>query len=463
MRKTSLLLLPNELLTAIYDHLDVDPAEYEVEPSTRVCRRLRPIAQARLYRDIFLVHGDSPWNKFDETLEHNPALGRFVKSLDLLTPFDDGSEEYADAACDDMVTLLERLPRLMALSLFGFDYLAMFAFFMDDRFQATLAARKIRSLYLGPHFQHEWPAYWWNELVHMPSLQELKLENQFFTDPAIMEDDKDNHPIKLPHLRRLKIDVGSLPEDGLAPLAKLVPHLEALTLTNIDDRLQHVQAIQSAPASLKRLSVSANRPDLPLSVAIDEVIAALPILEHLTLGPQLFSPDKLTTSLKTSNVASLTFMAASPVTDQLLLSLVGGPKRPRKLKVIVLDHVSASRNTPLRRRLDYQLPLPAFDRFDTLKENLKPEWQDGCTEEGLVKAIEAARKVGIRIGGLAMDCVGWSAHFDEQLERCLIEHGLETDNFDLAARHFSNDRIVAWLEQHSPILCARLRAGGRPA
>ncbi len=82
---TSLLSLPDELLVETFEHLADPPLEgiHPLWSLTRVCRRVREVAQTVLYRDVILDPGWGAPPHFRAAVTQNPSLGVLVSSLDM--------------------------------------------------------------------------------------------------------------------------------------------------------------------------------------------------------------------------------------------------------------------------------------------------------------------------------------------------------------------------------------------
>lgn len=80
---TSLLSLPDELLVQISDYLAqrVWKGIPPVFPLTLVCRRIRKLAQAVLYRDVFLRPYTRAIPHLPAIIGKNPSLGQLVNTL----------------------------------------------------------------------------------------------------------------------------------------------------------------------------------------------------------------------------------------------------------------------------------------------------------------------------------------------------------------------------------------------
>lgn len=117
---TSLLSLPDELLVHIFDYLAVALRyrQNPVVPLLSVCRRIRHLAQATLYRDVVISADADATPHFQAVVEEYPSLGQLVRRLKL-HPYNPAphTEQNPNFSCKSAHTTLCALPQLKELTL----------------------------------------------------------------------------------------------------------------------------------------------------------------------------------------------------------------------------------------------------------------------------------------------------------------------------------------------------------
>lgn len=125
---TSLLSLPDELLVQIFDYLAqrVWKGIPPVFPLTLVCRRIRKLAQAVLYRDVFLRPYTRAIPHLPAIIGKNPSLGQLVNTLtvhgkdcpsDLNSDLDSNSDEVAIHDSEAVLAMTSAASNLKELNL----------------------------------------------------------------------------------------------------------------------------------------------------------------------------------------------------------------------------------------------------------------------------------------------------------------------------------------------------------
>ncbi|TKA51743.1 hypothetical protein B0A53_05425 [Rhodotorula sp. CCFEE 5036] len=125
-------------------------------------------------------------------------------------------------------------------------------------------------------------------------------------------------------------------------------------------------------------------------------------------------------------------------TDEIMLDLVDGPMHMKYLKVLQLDYTYGI--DPWA-NCDLVLAHVRQTQFNLarVKAELSPKWPPGCSPEGLRTMLDAARQMGIKVYGTALDCLDWSDRFDELSERLLVDDALASNNYTIIERHLGKE------------------------
>ncbi|GAA5891550.1 hypothetical protein JCM8208_007321 [Rhodotorula glutinis] len=378
-----------------------------------------------------------------ETVAH-PALADLVKELGLVfdcvsndstkdnkTLGGDGPEVWDDAhvpdelkvvRASDLSALLARLSRLEVLKLDSLSY-SLFRGILCD--EATLSSlRRLKSLSVSTWETEDVPDVrpnaWLRRLACSPSLETLELINQGDEDDALFSPGDAPMPL---FASVTKLALGQYCDSWTGPaLRDIMPNLVELELSTERQDEDFQDILSGAPRALRRLSLRGNRFSPPRSRAgsapdLERVAQQFKNLEHLGLGPFMFSPDDLLPLLANfTSLRSLTFEHRTPATDTLLLSLLSGPSRLAHLRLLTIDHLYALRGPTIASKGGRLPPDMRKVRHPPMHDGwFAPDAVQGCSAAGVAAAVEAGRAHGVRVEGTALSVIGWvEEHAEEE-------------------------------------------------
>ncbi|BGP42694.1 hypothetical protein JCM10450v2_006801 [Rhodotorula kratochvilovae] len=264
-------------------------------------------------------------------------------------------------------------------------------------------------------FADDAPAH--GNLGGYPALSELTLSLNRHVLPGPDLD------IVLPNIRTLHLQGhGSVFGMTLPDLGLMFPNLEALSLKQAEGLPELRRPLSTVVSSLRRLVLD---PDYQVDgwdtdeYAIDDCLSRFDRLEHLEMGEALFVPARLLRYVQTtSSLTSLAFGTGSILPDDFLLELVTSPTRPPQLAHLRLDHIYVRREPTLADVLSRNAPGWSISRV-LQTAWCAPQWLPRCTEEGLARAVAAARKEGaVEVTGDSLNALGWREAYDREMAEC---------------------------------------------
>ncbi|GAA5851363.1 hypothetical protein JCM9279_001117 [Rhodotorula babjevae] len=488
-----LLMLPDEILETILDFayasaLPSDdphaPTEYGLALAHKpVCRRLRPIQQGLLYRQIKITTYDQLGNiaralTGDHRLDE-PRPGTLVRALVLDAwadkawrgPGGMGDEigpGVPELAANCLAQLFSELGQLQSLD-FSITHdshsssspveRALLAVLVQDP-NTPVNLRGLKSLVLhtngmavveGPEGEADDIAAWMDQFGQFAELTNLDIYLGSAQLSSFIQGESQGGQV-LAKLSRLAIDANFA--RWVKPLRNVAPHLVDLELCATSRSLRPL--ILGSPPSLRRLSILSSGEPVE---SVDDLLPPLFLLQHLTLDIMCYEPARLSNSLgHLQQLESLTFGFGCEVSERLLLALVDGPTRLERLRSLQINVVQASRGPTLLRK---ELILP--DEHERDQSGLwrgwcgwyASAWPAGLSEAGLGHVVDVARGRGIRVSGGAISSLGWRAAFERERDVVAVCRGLSTGDWSFARRFLNNgdERVDAFL--------ARRRREGR--
>jgi hypothetical protein len=459
--KTSLLSLPDELLSAIFSEIVRDDSRVpRAAAFVSTCRRLAPIVRQEVYRELRVGHRTIAARLLAELCSKRPDLRALVQGLHLQRAIEVGDDDemcinYGDEHPGNAFMHLE-FPALHTLSVLE----ATPADIFDIISRVSAPARTdIRKLILGcvpePKLggDGEHSATWWHLLTRWPALRNLTLwTTSYGYRPAriVFSDERDVSPHR--NLHSLTLDGEVWDPAGGQTLAALFPTLQRLRVS--DEFLPELETLlRQAPTSLTRLTLSTKH--IPLEGLLSDVLARFPLLEFLSLC-QIDASASLP-SIRTSRIKHICLSFGAQLTDQDMRGLVDGPARMKHLEALELDYISLDLDCWSERDLKDALGRDARYDLAQVKDAMHPEWPEGCTADGLRAVMDAARKNSIKVYGTAVDCLDWSDRFDEQVERLLVDDALASNDYTTIERYFGEEGAGKAILRQRPRLAALIR------
>ncbi|KAG0666358.1 hypothetical protein C6P46_004928 [Rhodotorula mucilaginosa] len=385
--KTSLLSLPDELLSAILSEV-VRTHGSRTATLVSTCRRLAPIVRQEVYWELRVGNDEAQSDVLSELCANRPDLRRLVRVLHVERPIQEVHErkmivyDYIDV--HPCIKLLHSdFPALHTLSVYQATPIDIFTILSRVAATTRPDIRKL-TLQCAPgsvdsvYKRHK--TIWWHFLARLPKLERLTITTSHIPSPdeILFEHVNGRAVSPLPGLHSLTLDI-PMPHNFLARL----PRLERLCLHGVD--------------------------------------AAV-----------------LLPSIRTSHIKHLRISVNATFTDEILLDLVDGPMHMKYLKVLQLDYTYgidpwANCDLVLAHMRQTQFNLAR------VKAELSPKWPPGCSREGLRTVLDAARQMGIKVYGTALDCLDWSDRFDELSERLLVDDALASNNYTIIERHLGKE------------------------
>ncbi|GAA5839215.1 hypothetical protein JCM9279_002630 [Rhodotorula babjevae] len=487
-----LLRLPDELLDAVFRlvyPLAPDVGErvvYTAPLNSPLSRRLYRVQQPSLYRLVAVYHYTNIQLLCD-AVRDTPGIGAYVEELVLdatehrgaaravllvrahgqpIAAVDwDGLHRVQLGLVDpaQLVDLLGRLPRLKCLRIRNLDEALMDAVLVDERAAALLGRLEVLEITADDITSSSQTASvnWVGQVARLPLLKSLEIdqnESGVFFPPL-------EAPVPVVEsLKSLHIVGEDFGQWMGPPLVELAPNLEDLTLSENWQPPDFEQVLLGAPDGLRRLVLQTccdRREDFAGS-RLDYLFPRFPQLEHLSLCANTFEPLTLASFLlPLSALRTVTFFRLALVADALLADLVDGPCRPPALRRLVLDHVTCRRG-PTLDSMQHRLPrqdTPSPAKFRMHYGWASPAWLEGCSEAGLVAALEAARTNGIVVEGSAVACVGWEAEFEREKRQSLLLWGQRTGDYIEARRELGSEVVEAYRRRVARARAARSSTG----
>jgi hypothetical protein len=442
--KTSLLSLPDELLSAILSEV-VRTHGSRTATLVSTCRRLAPIVRQEVYWELRVGNDEAQSDVLSELCANRPDLRRLVRVLHVERPIQEVHErkmivyDYIDV--HPCIKLLHSdFPALHTLSVYQATPIDIFTILSRVAATTRPDIRKL-TLQCAPgsvdsvYKRHK--TIWWHFLARLPKLERLTITTSHIPSPdeILFEHVNGRAVSPLPGLHSLTLDI-PMPRTVKTPeLATLCPSLKSLQLTCVFSA-DLESLLRNAPTSLTQLTFwicSPTRATLPLQ---DNFLARLPRLERLCLHG--VDAAVLLPSIRTSHIKHLRISVNATFTDEILLDLVDGPMHMKYLKVLQLDYTYgidpwANCDLVLAHMRQTQFNLAR------VKAELSPKWPPGCSREGLRTVLDAARQMGIKVYGTALDCLDWSDRFDELSERLLVDDALASNNYTIIERHLGKE------------------------
>lgn len=381
----SLLSLPDELLARIIFNCgeDVDLRMDDIHPLwplTHVCRRIRKLAQAVLYRHACLGPGSKATPHLRAIVGQNPSPGQLTHTLTI-----SGTSTKRGAHDFELVqAVASRVSNLKQLMVF---------FITTEGASSILGELPSASLeHLQMHFSRTPVSFQWSDLwgqiIRFPKLRLLACQDgspEAELVPRVPV--QSGQHIYLPQLVKLHITDYILIEifGAAGPLRRILPNLRELKIriSHSQDASAITALVSEAPAGLEALKLL---PGVFIPATPRQYLPALPALPHLThleLGIGTFIESELLRYLAVSPLKSIKFDFCAPVTDRILQALTG-PGRPPQLREICLDHIEVAGPNEVTNELeDVYSEAGMSGDLDKIQRRLCPEWPDGGTEQGL--------------------------------------------------------------------------------
>ncbi|GAA5989942.1 hypothetical protein JCM10908_002387 [Rhodotorula pacifica] len=459
--RTSLLSLPDELLEVILTTVLAGRPRSPASQLALICRRMARLVRQPLYYEITLRLSSRKCRKLHKLLMERADLRELVKDVTLYDIDDDGIPSIALSECAELVA---KLPQLDTLSLEAVS--SVIAKLFDEIFaQGQLSARHV-SISLFPDNDdpedavHD--AVWWPSLARLPRLRQISLypgddANVTLRFPAATT------PLPLTAVRKLDIYGTVFSAKGPADLADLLPHLERLDLTFHNNAEGLVRSLQAAPGTLTHLHIYTS---CAADAQILPILNRFPHLDHLSI-PNNLQLRLLLPFLLSSRIRLLSFhhdLSAEHegvnVTDEFLLKLVSAAEGMQCLKRLQIDYAWARHDVHVQEEIANAIRTAARDDLDWTRARRGPHWPAGCSAKGLESVIEVARTRGIHISGDTLHCLDWHRHFDDLVERCLVDHALAENDYTLIEQYLGEEGAGAAILHQRPRL-AELVAKGR--
>ena len=472
---TPLLSLPDELLVQIFDYL-TRPGWKGVPlllPFTLVCRRIRKLAQAVLYRNVVLNPSPRAIPRWQAIIGKNPSLGQLVDTLtvygngfepdsDLDSDLDSDSDSDSDS--DEEAIQDSEVVRATTSAVSNLKELILSDMTTEEAsfILAALPSTSLRSLdmqLLRTLASFRWSDLW-AHVVRFPELSMLTCQDWLpQAGPAPRAPAHQGQRVVLPQLVRLQVNDYILVQAwGVAgPLRQTLPKLWELqiSISRFEDSSAVTAILSEAPSTLTTLKLLSDPDTLGHPRQYLPPSSALPRLTRLELGANTFIEAELLAYLPMAPLEAIRFHIRASVTDRILQALTG-PTRPSQLRQICLDHVCGTSLEETREDLEeYLLDGEAVEE---VRRQLGPEWPTGGTEHGLRLALAAANANGLKMTGTALDCAAWDATFDKALADYMMEQAHKEDDYGDVIARFGEEVAVAWLRQHAPNTINLLRA-----
>lgn len=186
-------------------------------------------------------------------------------------------------------------------------------------------------------------------------------------------------------------------------------------------------------------------------------------MKELVLCGGSFTPGPLLQFLSTSPVEKLKFETGyrKPVlaNDEFLLAVLEGDRRAQALRYLGLNHYGAPHSSaylayPIRGVLSRPENLEAG--LENVRHAAMPKWPAGCTEAGLKRVLEAAKKVQVTVTGSALACLDWDRTWDDTLERTAVDVLYPASSERTLVRLLGRERGAHVLREERPGLVALL-------
>ncbi|BGP34612.1 hypothetical protein JCM10296v2_006434 [Rhodotorula toruloides] len=423
-----LLRLPYELLDTIFAYAYED--DEHPEP---VCRALRQFAQRRLWRDPVITTYRS-LARFCRTINSGNRAAAYVQllSLDFSRCEDvNGTSETGFrrlVGARSFSKTLSRLDKLRCLRLVELDQdLARVLPTPDLEFSAL---PQLRTLVITEYDTVGDETIWARRLA---SLDEIRLSRWVHL------------PQVATSMRAGKLVLAGLELDEWPcyDFAQAFPTLRHFEAYDLDADSQFYDIVSRLPRNLKELRlVNSDVVSMQAGGSLDVILPDFTILETLYLCYGTFTIPPLRAFLDmTDKLACLGFGLNSPVTDDFLHSLIEGPTRLSHLRTLELDYVICSRGLTMESQ-GYKLSKDA--KFTPFHEYLGwhgPDWPVDCSQEGLLRVMEAATRRGVTLTGSAMDAQSWEDDYMGEVYDGLMAWGLEADNFKEAREIFGDQTV----------------------
>ncbi|GAA5853833.1 hypothetical protein JCM9279_001682 [Rhodotorula babjevae] len=473
-----LLKLPDETLDYIFElayhhlrrvDLPLDPCVpleiLEREPAHRpLCRRLYPIQQHQLYRDLEVTSTRNlellARTLVEDRREPNCRLGTLVERLSLGSP---GRRAWAGAAhirraqewdlkrgrphrpappvgaaAGLLAGLVGALGRVGSFHVFldsceddSVDEIELLRTIFQD--PATLdrwsSVKEFCLGTFGPTLDAAFPddaGAWLDQLGRLPHLETLELSFSVQSMPAVFQASSPAPPV-LEHVRKLKVYAPfhewHVPLEGFVPN---VTYLEVESSLSWSGPFGPRSLIGSAPPTLVDLAIISECGSISPDT-IDDLFPTFPLLASLRLDISCFDLARLPSSLaRLAHLKVLHFGEGDVLPDETLLRLVSGPHRITSLRTLKLDYIEAYFGPTLRDNYDVLPNDNERDASGVYDGWEPPSWPAGCSWAGLARAIGLARAHGVVVEGAAVRAVEWYGEYAAERDAIARLRGFQT-------------------------------------
>ena len=462
--KTSLLSLPDELLSTIFFEVVYNHGS-RTAAFALTCRRLAPIVRQEVYWELEFWDGRCKTGNrlLLELCGKRPDLRAFVRvlSTDRVQETSDDGELHVDYTAEHPCIQLLRVHFPAFHTLHLFEATPVDIFDVLSRLSATTGP-DIRKLSLGyvpdPELDgdSEHKETWWHLLARLPMLENLR----FYTMSSVrghvrivFDDTQAFFP--LPNLHSLTLDGPPWDPVGGPALAALFPNLKRLRLACHSSSAELETLLRQAPISLLHLTLSTTH--FRIQDLQPDVLTRFPLLERLSLC-RIGATASLT-SIRTMHIKHIRLSYGAELADQDLRSLVDSSARMQHLKALELDYMKFGPKYWFERDLKDALGRDSRHDLAQVKAAMLLEWPQGCSAQGLREVMDAARKNGIKVFGTVVDCLDWSDRFDEQAECYLVDDALASNDYTTIERYLGEVGAGKAILRQRPRLAELVRKG----
>lgn len=445
-------------------HIDSHGAlEAELFPLLTVCRRLGSLVHDQLYHGISVQTVDRA-NMLRDALFAVPARRCLIEKLRLspliaTDPDDDDAAAWeaheqnnymaSDEGVPELLLLLDKLPGIRELRLLDFSLGALTK--IARRVAVRSSCLEVLQLCFIKHTGSAVEAEagrvsLWASLAKLPQLGALF----FGPDCDVILMPSTGAPLcSLISVRKVGVTAGNSTGMTARPLDAVLPALQKFAVDG--DNMSRTMAqhwLRTAPITVTRLKLMGE-----FDFDTQDYLERLPNLTHLTMTEGSFDPPRFLLYLAESSLRILEFDPRSPVSDIFLHKMIAGPRRVKSLLRLVLDHHAPPLSkSALRLQLEEVVEDQSLIKLAASRERARPVWPNGCTETGLEAILAAAASNGVAVEGAALRCLGWERRFDEELERCLVEHAHPEEPHAVLEEVLGRDRAVKALRSRRPEL-----------
>lgn len=467
--------LPYELLSKILAQVD----RPMLARLATTCRRWLPIVREELYRYVSCSE-IKDCEVLTEVVQNRPELGALVKAAFLYPLHEHFDEECcADADFPDdfyrdpdddpddgryMIAPDEGVSQITLLLplLPNIEHLEVRDFTAHSTTRILHLARSLTRLTrLNLEFgmddlEPRTARSWWEPLQRLRRLEHITLRSGEGCDILPIA----NSQYKpWPKLRFFRVDSDCISRHGAPNLAHFAPNLE---------HLEFIGAPHDPPSVLEFLETSPDCTQVlrlyrEMEFTVDDLLPRFTALTELVLCGGSFTPEPLLQFLSSSRVKKVEFRSVArkpvPADDSFLLALVQGDMRPKALRLLVLDHYGGPYHTSYLASQIIETIMYSDDvqaDLESLQQAAKPKWPAGCTEDGLLRILQAASVTKVTVTGSALSCIDWKRTWDTTLERTAIDILYPDDSEATLVSIFGRERGVQLLREKRPGLAALL-------